>query len=107
MLFVNVPSKFMVKSMLNIEIAYARNVAEQIIIPLQIPIDSTVANAIQNSAILKKFPEIDLQINKVGIFSKIVSLSDKLHDGDRIEIYRSLIIDPKQARVLRAKRKKK
>jgi putative ubiquitin-RnfH superfamily antitoxin RatB of RatAB toxin-antitoxin module len=51
---------------------------------------------------LERCPEIDLQANKVGIFGKVARLDAGLHDGDRIEIYRPLIADPKQARKKRA-----
>ena len=54
------------------------------------------------SGILKEFPEINLQQQRVGIFSEFVELDAMLHDGDRIEIYRPLFIDPKQRRKLRA-----
>jgi putative ubiquitin-RnfH superfamily antitoxin RatB of RatAB toxin-antitoxin module len=90
--------------MITIEVAYARP-DRQVILSLQVPEDTTIETAIKLSGISKYFPEIDLQTIKVGIFSKPVSSSEKLNAGDRVEIYRPLIIDPKQARLLRAKRK--
>jgi len=56
---------------------------------------TTVQNAIERSGILKQFPEIDLEKNKVGIFGKLTTLDAALNDGDRIEIYRPIICDPK------------
>ena len=50
------------------------------------------------------YPEINLNENKVGIFSKQRELQDVVQAGDRIEIYRPLLIDPKAARRLRAKK---
>lgn len=92
--------------MITVEVAFAKNAEEQFLVAIQITKDSTVAQAIELSGVLQKYPEIDLSTTKIGIFSKIVSLSDLLKNGDRIEIYRPLLMDPKQARLLRAKRKK-
>ena len=72
------------------------------LIPLQVQKGSTVKQAVENSRILEKFPEIVLDPGKVGIFSKPVDLDTVLSDGDRIEIYRSLKADPKAARRKRA-----
>ncbi|WP_260086850.1 RnfH family protein [Candidatus Palibaumannia cicadellinicola] len=67
---------------------------------------STVEQAINASGILTLQQEIDMiNINKVGIFSRIISLQEKLHDGDRVEIYRPLLIDPKERRRQRAEHK--
>jgi hypothetical protein len=59
------------------------------------PDGATIQDAIARSGILKQFPEIDLEKNKVGIFSKLSKLDAALNDGDRIEIYRPIICDPK------------
>ena len=56
----------------------------------------------RHSGILDEFPEIRLSENKVGIFGKLAKLSATLRDGDRIEIYRALIADPKEVRRQRA-----
>ena len=84
-----------------IEVAYA-SVDEQVVIAVDCEAGDTVEQAIQKSGILQRFSEIDLQKNKLGIFSVAVKLGHVLHDGDRIEIYRPLLIDPKQARRVRA-----
>ena len=55
---------------------------------------------------LEQFPEIDLKATKVGIWSRVVKLRDRLTDGDRIEIYRPLIADPKEIRKRRAEKAK-
>lgn len=86
--------------MISIEVVYA-NPNEQIVIPLQCKNASTARTAIEQSGILQRFPDIDLHQQKIGIFGKIVSLSQPLKDGDRVEIYRPLKIDPKAARVER------
>ncbi len=72
---------------------------------LNLPKGSNIENAIQVSGLLERFPEIDLNINKVGIFSKIQGLDKVLQSGDRIEVYRPLLTDPKEARRQRAKKK--
>ncbi|OGO95212.1 MAG: RnfH family protein [Coxiella sp. RIFCSPHIGHO2_12_FULL_42_15] len=88
---------------MKVTVAYATP-DQQIEIPLVVEVNCTVALAIQRSAILPRFPEIQYPQVSVGIFSKLVSLDARLHAGDRIEIYRPLKIDPKQARRLRAKK---
>lgn len=85
------------KSMLNIEIACA-TLEKQQIISLTVPVRTTVKDAILQSGILQQFPDIDLNKNKVGIFSKRVALDTLVCDADRIEIYFPLRIDPKQRR---------
>ncbi|WP_025266967.1 RnfH family protein [Bibersteinia trehalosi] len=66
----------------------------------------SVQNVILQSGVLEKYTEIDLRENKVGIFSRTVKLTDLVEDGDRIEIYRPLIADPKEMRRKRAEGKK-
>lgn len=66
---------------------------------------SNIEQAIAHSGILEQYPEIDLSVNKVGIYSKIKTLDTILTTGDRIEIYRPLLADPKEARRQRAKKK--
>lgn len=88
-----------------IEVAYATN-KQSWLIPFEVEEGSTVRQAIISSGILKQCPDIDLQINKVGLFSHIVALDVLLRSGDRIEIYRPLFLDPKEARHLRAAKMK-
>ena len=86
--------------MINIVVAFAQ-VDRQIELSLQVEINCNVAVAIRRSGILQQFPEIDLANSVVGIWSKKVNLDHALQEGDRIEIYRPLLIDPKTARRLR------
>ena len=88
-----------------IEIAYASS-DKQVVKSLSVPHNCNVEQAILASNILAEFPEINLTVNAIGIFSKKVTLTTPLQKGDRIEIYRPLTIDPKQARRMRAKGKK-
>lgn len=90
--------------MMKIEVAYAL-ADEQIIIPLQVEQGTTVEQAIKLSGIQDKYPEIDLAINKAGIFGKICKLDTTLKERDRVEIYRKLIADPKESRRKRAEKK--
>ena len=88
-------------SKMRVEVAYAKP-EEQIILGLDVGPETTVEAAIRQSGLLNSFPEIDLEVNKVGIFSKLCGLDHILREGDRVEIYRPLIADPKEARRHRA-----
>jgi len=92
--------------MIGVIVAYATP-DKQVEIALEVEENCTVALAIQRSGILQLFPDVKLGEASVGIYSKKVALDAGLREGDRIEIYRPLKIDPKQARLLRAKRAKK
>ena len=86
---------------INIELIYPLP-DEQILISITVKQGTNLEQAIEQSGILRKYTEIDLSINKVGIFSKATKLTEILREGDRIEIYRSLIADPKEARKKKA-----
>ncbi len=88
--------------MFQIEVAYALSDV-QIIKKIDVSEGCTVKDALVFSEILNQFPEIDLATSKLGIFGKFVPLSALVQSNDRIEIYRPLIIDPKDARRQRAK----
>jgi uncharacterized protein len=89
---------------ISITVAYATP-EQQVEIPCRVTEDTTVAMAIRRCGILAQFPDIVLSSAVVGIYSRQVELDDLLVEGDRVEIYRPLVIDPKQARRLRAQRK--
>ncbi len=84
-----------------IEVAYAEP-DTQVIIPLTVAEGTTIEQAVQQSGVLETFPDIDLAVNKVGIFGKLSKLDKTLREKDRIEIYRKLIADPKEVRKQRA-----
>lgn len=92
--------------MLRVEVAYARP-DKQEIISVQVPDGATAVDAARLSGITTIFPEIDVDSINMGIFGKVIKKpSDhELRDGDRVELYRPLQIDPKQARLNRAKKK--
>jgi len=87
-----------------VEVVYALS-NKQSLVEVNVADDATVEQAIIASKLVTQYPEIDLQKNSVGIFSKKVLLQHRLRAGDRIEIYRSLEIDPKEARRIRAAKK--
>jgi putative ubiquitin-RnfH superfamily antitoxin RatB of RatAB toxin-antitoxin module len=86
---------------MEIEVAYATPV-KQILLKIEVPVVCTVAEAIELSGIREEFPDMELDPKAVGIFSRKVSLDHKLREGDRVEIYRPLIADPKEMRKQRA-----
>ena len=78
---------------MQIGVAYSEP-ANQIWLTTEVPDDSTVQAAIEKSGILKMFPTIDLETQKVGVFGKLVKLDALLRPGDRVEIYRPITCDP-------------
>ena len=86
---------------MTVEVAYALP-HQQLIIPVQIAPESNAEAAIMASGILAKFPEIDLAVNQIGAFGKLIKLDTPLRHLDRVEIYRPLIADPKEVRKQRA-----
>jgi putative ubiquitin-RnfH superfamily antitoxin RatB of RatAB toxin-antitoxin module len=84
-----------------VEVAYALP-EKQVILGVDVAVDATIEEVIRMSGILEQFPGIDLGKNKVGVFGKPGQLSDTLQAGDRVEIYRPLIADPKEVRKKRA-----
>lgn len=87
---------------MEIEIAYA-TIDEQLVIKQQVAAGCTVRDAIFQSKILEAFPHIVVGETKVGIFSRLVRWDTLLKPYDRIEIYRPLLLDPKEIRRLRLK----
>ena len=86
---------------INIEIAYALP-DRYYLKSFTVDEGTMIQTAILQSGILQQFTEIDLRENKVGIYSRPAKLTDQLKDGDRIEIYRPLLADPKEIRRKRA-----
>ena len=84
-----------------VEVAFALP-GEQVILALEVAPGTTVRQAIERSGVLERFPQIDLNNNKVGVFGKLTKLDAELRSGDRVEIYRPLIADPKEVRRQRA-----
>jgi len=89
-----------------VEVAYARP-DEQVILKLDVPAGSTLKQAVEQSGVLDRFAEIDVDTMKAGIFGKLKKADQVLQAGDRVEIYRPLIADPKAVRKQRAAAGKK
>jgi uncharacterized protein len=90
--------------LLNVEVVYALP-DRQKLIPLRVAEGTTMFDAVQQSGITGFFPELDIERVAMGVFAK-VEASPKtrvLAEGERVEIYRPLIIDPKDNRKERAK----
>ncbi|MCU7906431.1 MAG: RnfH family protein [Candidatus Thiodiazotropha sp. (ex Epidulcina cf. delphinae)] len=83
------------------EVAYGR-MDEQALLVVDSASPLTARQVIETSGILQRFPEIDLDVNKIGIFGKAAKLDAVLVEGDRVEIYRPLVADPKEVRKRRA-----
>ena len=86
---------------IKIEVVYALP-HEQILLKLDVPQTSTIADAIKLSGMLEKYPEIDLVKGKFGLYGKLSKTDVALREKDRVEIYRPLIADPKEVRRKRA-----
>ncbi|SDI54057.1 RnfH family protein [Paraburkholderia phenazinium] len=93
-------------AMLSIEVCYALP-NEQALIAVELPEGATLQQALDASGILKRYPQIDLEKQKVGVFGKLKPLDTVLADHDRVEVYRPLIVDPKAARQRRVEKTRK
>ncbi|NQZ94503.1 MAG: RnfH family protein [Moritella sp.] len=91
----------MVSTKINVEVIYALP-KEQITFTVSVEQGATAQQAIEASGILAKYPEIELNKNKLGIYSRLIKLDTVLQDGERVEIYRPLTADPKEMRKRRA-----
>lgn len=89
--------------MVEIEVVYAA-VDRQLLLAVAVPAGTSLRAAVQSSGIAAQFPELDLAGCALGIFGKAVADADVrlVQAGDRIEIYRPLLADPKEVRRLRA-----
>ncbi|CAB5587941.1 RnfH family protein [Providencia hangzhouensis] len=90
-------------SELNIEVTYALP-EKQFLLSVKVKEGATIEEAILASGILALRDDIDLKKNKIGIYSRPAKLTDLVQDGDRVEIYRPLIADPKELRRKRAEK---
>jgi uncharacterized protein len=81
------------ENIMQIAVAYSEPV-QQLWLRIEVPEETTVQAAIEQSGILRKFPDIDLANCTVGIFGKVAELDATLKPGDRVEIYRAITADP-------------
>ena len=91
---------------INVEVAYATP-EKQMIRAVNVDAGTTIGAAIVQSGIMMDFPDLDLEEAKVGLFGKVAAMTTVLSEGDRVEIYRPLIADPKEVRRKRAAEGKK
>ena len=78
---------------MNVGVAYADKF-KKVWLKLEVPNGSTVRETIEHSGLLAQFPEIDLDLQRVGIFGKLTSLTATVAEGERVEIYRDITADP-------------
>ena len=87
---------------------------EQFIEALDVAEGTTAEEAVRNSTLMEKYPDLDLAAHQLGIYAKLIKGAQVLRDGDRVEIYRSLPRKPRNAHAaddkkerIRAKREKR
>lgn len=91
--------------LLRVSVAFAYP-DRQVLLSTDLTEGATLRDAIERSGIREKVPEIDLDTMRVGVFGKLRDLDDTVRSGDRVEIYRALKADPKEARRARAQAEK-
>ncbi len=89
---------------LSVQVVYALPGREDAV-SLKLPAGATALDALRASGLLERHPAIDLARQKIGIYGKVVSRQAPLRDGDRVEVYRPLLVEAKEARRRRALRK--
>ncbi|MCW2269622.1 Persistence and stress-resistance antitoxin PasI [compost metagenome] len=89
--------------MLQIEVVYA-TAEQQWLLAVEVPLGATLREAVRLSGIAEQVPGLDVEACPLGIFGKVVSdaVQQTVAEGDRIELYRPLLIDPKEVRKQRA-----
>jgi uncharacterized protein len=90
---------------LSVQVVYALPGREDAV-SLKVPAGATALDALRASGLLERHPEIDLARQNIGIYGKVVSRQAPLRDGDRVEVYRPLLVEAKEARRRRALRKR-
>jgi len=84
-----------------VELVFVTPEAEELL-QLELPAGATVADAIEQSGLVERFPDYPISELPVGIWGKTVPRDQAVRDGDRVELYRKLRVDPMDARRLRA-----
>ena len=90
---------------MRVEVVYALPL-KQDVISLDVAADATVGEALAASGMLVRHPDIDLRVARLGVWGRSTTLDALLREGDRVEIYRPLQVDPKEVRRRRAARKR-
>jgi uncharacterized protein len=84
-----------------VRLAYSPRAGEVCELELRLAAGATLRDALRVSGVLQRFAEIDLATTRFGVWGKLSELDRLLRDHDRVEIYRALTVDPKEARRLR------
>jgi putative ubiquitin-RnfH superfamily antitoxin RatB of RatAB toxin-antitoxin module len=90
---------------LRIEVVYALPSGEDAV-RVELAPGATAADAVRASGMLERHPEIDLARQRIGVYGREIAPGTRLCDGDRVELYRPLVLEPKEARRRRALRKR-
>ena len=91
---------------LHVAVAWSVREGEAREVGIELPGGANVLDAIRASGVLEAGGAVDVSTQTVGIWGRAVTLETRLAEGDRVEIYRPLRLDPKEARRLRARRRK-
>ncbi len=91
---------------MKVTVVYARAGAQHVL-ALEVPVGARVRDAIAMSGLLRLEPQLDPDTLDAGVWNRSVSLDAQLADGDRVEVYRPLMLDPKEARRLRAEARRR
>ena len=86
---------------LSVVVAYSPRAGQVDEVALSLAAGATVADALHASGLMQRHPTLDLTSLRVGVWGKLRQVSDELRDHDRVELYRPLTVDPKEARRLR------
>jgi len=96
----------MASAELRVEVAYSPSAGQVTLWTLAMPAGSTVGDALARSGLFEAHPELQVQALSVGTWGATRTLADLLRDKDRVEVYRSLRVDPKEARRQRHRSRK-
>lgn len=88
---------------LRVEVVYALPMAQEVA-AVEVEEGASARDALETSGLLARHPEIDLRRNRLAIFGREIRPDARLQEGDRVEILRPLVMGPKEARRLRARR---
>lgn len=91
---------------LTISVAYSPRAGEVDEVEVRLAAGARVADALKASGLLERHPQIDVAVQRVGVWGRVVALDTPLRERDRVEVYRALMVDPMEARRLRQRRQK-
>ena len=93
-----VPADATGADVLTISVAYSPRAGEVDLCELRLPAGSCVADALRESGLAQRYPGLNLAESALGVWGTFVSADQILRDLDRVEVYRPLLVDPKEAR---------